>query len=319
MNTKDTKILVIGNIGTDLVATGIKALGEMDMEGGDNFSISPGGKARNVAEMIATYSSDINVAMIGKTSKDPGGLWKPPMDALEKVGVNTKYIKKLEFKETGKYPYIAFIIVERSGKNQIYFVPGISRDFSPSDLDDADTLFKSAQKSGGILALTNDAPLETVSHSLKKANELGIKVIYDPGGNTDEAKELLKTSDHDIFLIKPNEVEATVLTDIKVKDFNSARKAAQVFHDKGIENVLITHGSNGAYLFTKDSAGHIPVPEVPKTDTPNETGCGDQVMAVLCAELSNGISILDATTIALRAGSLQFYKQGIIPIKKSEI
>ncbi|MFW5714395.1 MAG: hypothetical protein ACOCYU_06975 [Brevefilum sp.] len=48
--------------------------------------------------------------------------------------------------------------------------------------------------------------------------------------------------------------------------------------------MLITHGAQGACAFTRDVGWHIPVPDVPVTSNAESMGCGDQVLAVLCAQ-----------------------------------
>jgi ribokinase len=39
---------------------------------------------------------------------------------------------------------------------------------------------------------------------------------------------------------------------VKVTDWNSARKAADIISDKGVDNVVITMGAQGAFIKEKD-------------------------------------------------------------------
>ena len=197
-------------------------------------------------------------------------------------------------------------------------MPGINTDFNKDDLDKAESLFNIVKDNNGIFGLSLELPLETAIYGIQKAGDLGIKVILDPGGISKDTdySELLK---QDIFLIKPNEHEAKLLTGVEVTDFETAKKSAQCFFDSGIRNVLITHGKNGAYLAAQKKETHIPIPDIPKSDQADETGCGDQVTAVLCAEIALGTDILEASKIAVLAGTLQFNKVGIQPISRDEI
>lgn len=276
--------IVIGSLNTDLVATGIKQFpkpGEHIY--GKELLIGAGGKSRNIADMIARLSPTDSVAMIGRTVKDPYGLWQAPIDALHKVGVNTDYVNILDYTEVQKLPGIALIPVDVRGNNQIFVLPGISNDFSVGDIDNATELFEQVKKNNGMLVLTLECPLPTVIHAVQLANTHGLKVMFDPGGierNSDITK-LIKAG---IYLIKPNEHEAKILTGVDVTDFKTAKQAAKKLHEQGIENVLITAGVNGAYLFTKETEKHIPIPKVATTSNEkDETGCGDQTMAALCA------------------------------------
>jgi bifunctional ADP-heptose synthase (sugar kinase/adenylyltransferase) len=55
------------------------------------------------------------------------------------------------------------------------------------------------------------------------------------------------------------------------------------------------------------------------SSTQDETGCGDQVMAALCAFLSGGEDLQSAAAKAILAGTLQFYRTGIQPITLEDI
>lgn len=48
--------------------------------------------------------------------------------------------------------------------------------------------------------------------------------------------------------ILPNRIEAEMLSGIKVIDEESAWRAAKAIGEKGIENVVITLGKDGAYV-----------------------------------------------------------------------
>lgn len=315
----DLSIIVIGGLNTDIVALGAKKLlqaGEYTLA--DKLYIGPGGKSTNIARMIATLSKKKSVAMIGKTSKDPYGLWKFPVKSLQKSGVNIDYVTVTSFKETGQFPSVALVPVDTKGKNQIYILPGIANTFLPQDIANADALFKSAAANHGMLVLTLELPSQTALAALKKAHVLGLRVLFDPGGIVEgkDYKELFKQK---IFLLKPNEHEAKTLTGVIVKDFKSAKVAAEKLLRLGIENVFITHGAHGGYLFSATLEHHIPIPKITIGGTKDETGCGDQTMAAFAVAISGGTDMLEAARTALLAGTLQFYKSGIQPITKGEL
>ena len=170
----------------------------------------------------------------------------------------------------------------------------------------------------GILALTLEMPLDTAAHAIRKAREHRLRVVLDPGGinKAQEAEALLQDG---IYCIKPNEHEAKILTGVDVLDLPSAKKAAKVLLARGILNVLITHGSKGAYLFNRETAIHIPVPPLPSKQETDETGCGDQATAVVCAETLRGKTIHEAARLAVHAGTLQFHRRGIHPVHAEEL
>ncbi len=319
MTYKDLKIIVIGGLNTDIIASGVKnLLGSGELTRSGTLVIGPGGKSRNMAQMMAMFLGKGNVAMIGKTSKDPFQLWKIPVTALQQAGVNTDFIRIHDFEETGKYPGIALIPVNKKGENQIYCLPGINDDFNPDDIDAADTLFEIVGKNQGLLVLSLELPLSTAIHAIRKARSKNIRVVLDPGGLDIDRDygELLK---QDIYILKPNEHEAKILAGVDVKDIASAGKAADIFFETGIQNAMITHGKNGAYVFSGTMKKHIPVPEIEIAENTDETGCGDQTTAVLCAEIVSGENILQAFSTAVLAGTMQYNRTGIQPVSREEM
>jgi len=179
-------------------------------------------------------------------------------------------------------------------------------------------LFKAVGANKGTLVLTLECPLETATYAVKQANKHGLKVMFDPGGieADNDLSELIAAG---IYLIKPNEHEAKMLTGIEVTDFDTARQAAEKLQERGIVVVLITAGINGAYLFSKETQTQIPIPEVNAGNEKDETGCGDQTMAALCALLQDGKAIKEAAELAVLAGTLQFHRTGIQPVKRNEL
>lgn len=316
---KHMKTIVIGSLNTDLVATGLKRFPKPgEHVYGKELLIGPGGKSRNIADMIARLSPHGSVAMVGRTVEDPYGLWKAPIEALQKVGVTTDYITVANYQETSKLPGIALIPVDENGNNQIIVLPGISEDFSVDDIKSAEGLFKEVGGNGGVLVLTMECPLETAVYATQLANQSGLKVLFDPGG-IESAEDAQRIIEAGVYLIKPNEHEANILTGVEVVDLETAMQAGSKLHEMGIENVLITAGVNGAYLITKEMQIHIPIPDVEPTGEKDETGCGDQTMATLCAEIQADKTLAHATEKAVLAGTLQFHRHGIQPVSTEEL
>lgn len=261
------KTIVIGALNTDLIVLGLDNFPKPgEHVYGKEFRIGPGGKSRNTADMIGHLSPKGTVAMVGRTVKDPYDLWSLPIAALKKTGVDTKFVKILPYTSGAKLPSIVVIAVDTHGNNQLYVVPGISDDFSPKDVDSAQKLFKAAAGNNGLLVITLECPIKTAEHAALKARKMGMKVILDPGGITAkvDVTRLLKSG---LYLIKPNEHEAKILTGVKVVDARTAKLAAKRLRDLGIENVLITVGEKGAYLFNDGVQRHIAIPKVRQKGT----------------------------------------------------
>lgn len=313
----DPVVIVPGGLNTDIIGAGVdRLLGAGELTLGGELKIGPGGKARNMAQMAATYLGRNKVAIMGRSSRDPFGFWKLPLDSLREAGVDTTFVRISEFNENGgTYPGIALIPVDRSGRNQIYVLPGVNLDFAPEDIDEADVLFdnKSGRK---IMIMALEIPTRTVIYAMRKASDNGIRVILDPGGINEPVDDLLTEN---IYLMKPNEHETKILTGIPVRDFNSASKAAEILLSGGVRNVFITHGEKGGYLFSRKFQKSYPVPPLRIPGLVDETGCGDQVTAIMAGCLAEGKSLAEAAALSILAGTLQFHKSGIQPITKAEL
>ena len=217
----------------------------------------------------------------------------------------------------GKFPGIALIPVDRQGKNQIYCIPGINADFGPAEIVAAEPLFLSVGKPA-FMILALEIPADAIRESIRMANLHGMKVVLDPGGVDESGVEQWRRLDG-VFLMKPNEFEAEILTGVPIEGFDSAERAAALLRDQGAEYVMITHGACGAYIFGQGISKHIPVPSVTDTGIRDETGCGDQVTATLTACLAEGLPVEEAAVIAVRAGTLQFHRKGILPVRPADL
>lgn len=307
--------VVAGSLNTDLIAVGVdKLLHEGELSFGGEFKIGPGGKSRNIAQMIAILVGEGTVAMIGRTAKDPNNLWKSPVDALNDAGVNTDHIA---ISESGQ-PGVAFIPVTKHGQQQIYVMPGENMNFSTDDIDRALPVFDEAARNNGMLVLTMEMPYATLLYAMRQAKTRALRIIVDMGGmqrKTDYSALLREQP----FVLKANRHETQQLTKVKVMDPSTGQQAAQIIQQYGIPNVLMTVGEYGAYLYTEHSTINIPAPLLHYAGQRDATGCGDQATAALCAALQEGLEPLAAVKRAVIAGTLQFQKVGIVPITKEEL
>jgi ribokinase len=257
--------------------------------------------------------------MIGKTAEDPWGLFRYPLDALCHAGVDTSFVRVLP-REAGRLPGIALIPVDRNGCNQIYVLPGVNDEFGPEDVRLAEPLFSAARANRGFLVLSLECPFPTVLFARKLAREHQLRTLLDPGGMSigQSYDDLLACG---LFLIKPNRHETSLLTGIEVTDMPSARRAAERLFDRGIQNVMITMGEQGAYLFQTDGgqSEHIPAPSLLPTSVRDETGCGDQTLAALVAAIHSGKSMSQAARIGVTAGTWQYTRLGIDPLDRAEL
>lgn len=315
-----TSLIVIGGLNTDIMASGLPNFPKPnDPVYGGKLVIGPGGKPANIASMAARLMPPDTVSIVSRTVKDQHNLWAHPINNLRECGVSTEYVHILESSQTDKQPAVALLAVDPDGNNMCFVIPGISVDFDESDIGAATPAFEAAGRNGGLLALTLENPIATARHAMRKANNLGMRIAFDLGGIVAgmDVESLLAQKP---YLCKPNEHEARILSGITITDFATAGQAAARLQELGAQNVFITHGENGGYLFAANEAAvHIPIPQHINGEVKDATGCGDQSMATLCAYLQAGESLQKAAELAILTGTMQFYRIGIQPITKAEL
>lgn len=319
MSFDSLSALVIGSFNTDIVGFGFPTLVKQGEVGyGSKLKVGPGGKSRYVGQMLAALLGQGKVAMVGRTTQDPFGLWRPPVDALIEAGVDCSGIRFVRFdKETG-WPGISLIAIDDEGAKHTYVVEGVNAELSPDDLGQSDHLFRAVSRNKGMLILSMEIPFGTAIFAVQKAREHKIKVMMDPGGARGRT-DCSSLINNDIYLLKPNEEEAQILTGVKIKDNDSAIEAARKLVSMGPQHVLLTRGENGAVLASKDGEKLLECPHVAEKGEGDATGCGEQSLAAMCASIYRGKDIQTAANMAVLAGTLQYYREGVVPITEKDL
>lgn len=98
--------------------------------------------------------------------------------------------------------------------------------------------------------------------------------------------------------IKPNRIEAEVLSGIKIESNKDLDNAAEYFFDKGVKQVFITLGAKGVYYNNGIKSGIL---ANPKLDLINTTGAGDAFVAALAYAHLNNMEIERAAKFAQAA------------------
>ncbi|MBQ8537583.1 MAG: ribokinase [Clostridia bacterium] len=286
------KILVIGSMNVDFVApvAHIPAEGETILAG--HLSIHTGGKGGNQAFAAAKLGGD--VTMLGAVGCDDYG--QLLLNSLSSVGVDVSRVKKAEGVSTG----MAWIAVSAKGNNSIIVIPGANLTVDKAYIDaNLDILAAS-----DVVVMQMEIPLETVAYAAQKAKALGKTVILDPAPAVPGlGREVLQYVD----IAKPNETELSIL----LKDPETAAHvpaAAQALQDRGVANVAVTLGSDGAYLLKADGTGeHFESRPVKAVDT---TAAGDSFTAAMALKISQGASLEEAFPFAMRVAEIVVTRPG---------
>ena len=287
------KILVVGSSNTDLIikVPEIPQPGET-LIGGD-FQTFQGGKGANQA--VAASRGGGDVVFIASVGNDAYGA--ESIRGYKLDNINTENIKICKGIPSG----IAMITIAESGENAITVASGANAELKSEDLDEAEEAFHEAD----YMLVQLETPLNTVQKAVEICAEFETKVILNPAPAAELPGEILSRID----IITPNEIEAERLTGVKVQDDRDAKKASEVLHKSGINTVIITLGSQGAYLSDRSTGVSKTVPGY-KVEACDTTAAGDVFNGQLSVALAEGLSLEDAIRQAHAAAALSVQKLG---------
>jgi len=286
-----SRIIVIGSSNTDMVVKSKKLPSRGETILGGTFLMNPGGKGANQAVAAARLKG--NVTFVTKTGNDLFGDQSKQLFDIE--GIDTRFIIKDLKNPSG----IALITVDESGENCIVVAPGSNGTLSAYDIDDE----VYGNDPSDVFLMQLEIPVSTVDYVAQKVAEKGNRVILNPAPARQLSNDLLNS----LCVITPNEVEAELLTGIKVKDVLSAEKAAEKLFRKGVRNVVITMGAAGAYVHNQEISKLIPVVPVKAVDS---TAAGDVFNGALAVALSEGKNLEEAVAFANKAASISVTRMG---------
>lgn len=284
------KIVVVGSANTDMVvkAATLPLPGETLL--GGTFFMNAGGKGANQAVAAARLGG--NVTLIAKVGNDIFG--KQTIEGLQKENIDTDFIFTDDTAPSG----IALIMVNEEGENCIVVAPGANANLLPADIETVNAINEAA-----IILMQLEIPLATIEAVAIMAKATNQQVIINPAPAQPLSDELL----NGLFLITPNETEATLLTGVTVTNQATASKAADIFLSKGVQNVIITLGKQGAYFKNRNEQFKVAAPVVQAKDT---TAAGDTFSGALTVALTENMDWQQAIQFAVIAASISVTRLG---------
>ncbi|SET23622.1 ribokinase [Enterococcus malodoratus] len=255
-----------------------------------------GGKGANQA--VAAKRSETVTNFIGAVGNDAAG--DMIRELLSEEGIDLSGVQTLEKQATGQ----AYIIVDDQGENSIMIHSGANNAFTPQQVKEYAELITASD----FVIAQFESTLESTIEAFTIARQAGVKTILNPAPALEEVPEdLLKVTD----MIIPNETETEILTGIKVTDEASLKTASDHLHQLGIEAVIITIGSKGAFYDVNGRSGIIPAFKVNAVDT---TAAGDTFIGAMSSILAKDFSNLEqAIEYGNKASSLTVQRFGAQP------
>jgi ribokinase len=290
----EKSIVVVGSSNTDMIIQldRIPRPGETIL--GGEFTSAAGGKGANQA--VGAARAGGNVTFVARVGMDIFG--DQAIAGFRKDGIDVSHV----FRDSAAPSGVALIFVSKGGENSIAVAGGANGKLTPSDVKKAAKAIRSA----AVLVAQLETPLETVQAAAEIAAKAGVPVILNPAPARLLPDKLLRL----VSILTPNETEAELLTGIKVTNEAAYAKAAVKLQARGVETVILTLGSRGAFIAEAGGKQLVPGFKVKAVDT---TAAGDVFNGALAVALAEGKTLPAAVRFANAAAAISVTRLGAQP------
>lgn len=276
--------VVVGGVNMDIGGQAQGALVSADSNPG-SVSMSLGGVGRNIAHNLALMG--IDVRMLTAFGEDVYG--QRIAASCAELGIDATHALRCSDMATSTYLYIA----DSDGEMALALSDmEVCKRITPAYLAANLALLQNAQ----VVVADTNIPAESLIYLAENCQQ---PLFCDPV-STVKAEKLLPILDK-IHTLKPNRLEAELLSGVPIRKAEDVQQAAQALLDKGVHRLFISMGADGVYaathaqqLWLKNLPGHMV----------NTTGCGDAFMAALVWAYLEGTGLKDTALAGLAAGAI---------------
>ena len=286
------KVCVFGSFNLDIVSK----MSRFPMPGesliAQSSIMGPGGKGANQA--TAALRAGARVHYIGKIGSDDFGSFA--RRHLENTGFDAVTLFHCKEKPTGN---ALIYVAGDEAENMISVYPGANLTVTAQEVARCQPTVAAAD----IMLLQLENNLSAIQRMTESARASDTFLILNPAPWQKVSDALLSKVD----LLTPNSTEAFLLSGVPVSDINSAMQAAEVLHRKGVRQLIITLGTQGALMSDGELFSLIPAYPAQPKDT---TGAGDAFNGALAARLAAGETLGKAALFAAAYASVCVERAG---------
>jgi ribokinase len=142
---------------------------------------------------------------------------------------------------------------------------------------------------------------------LKLAHNLGVQTILNPAPALRLPESIFPLCDY----LTPNESEAAALTGLPVTNIAEAERAAEALLARGVRNVILTLGAQGALVKNASLAERVPAMDAgPVVET---TGAGDAFNGGFAIALAEGRELIAAVRFGCAVAGISVTRRGTAP------
>ena len=279
-----TYAVVVGGVNMDIGGRALEPLVSADSNPGQ-VRMSLGGVGRNIAHNMRLLGLDVR--LLTAYGDDLAG--ERVAASCSELGIDLSSALRLHGGITSTYLYIA----SPEGEMALAVSDmGICENITPAYLAANQTVLRSAQL---VVADTN-IPAESLRYL---ADNCSCPLFIDPVSTAKAEK--LRPILGKIHTLKPNRLEAELLSGVKIRCREDVEKAAEALTAMGVHRMFISLGADGVYA--RMGGEKLWLPNIPG-EMVNTTGCGDAFMAGLAWAYLEGTDLRGSARAGLAAASI---------------
>jgi len=276
--------VVVGGVNMDIGGRSHEKLVGADSNPG-TISLSLGGVGRNIAHNLSLLGADVRLL----TAYGDDLYGRRIAASCAELGIDASRALQVSDLSTSTYLYIA----SPDGEMAIALSDmEICNRITPAYLAGNLSLLQNAQ----VVVTDTNIPEESLVYL---AENCTAPLFCDPVSTTKAEK--IRPILHRIHTLKPNHLEAELLSGVPIRSREDVSKAAQALLEKGVQRLFISMGADGVYAATREQQLWLPV--IPGNMV-NTTGCGDAFMAALVWAHLEGMDLRQMAMAGLAAGSV---------------
>ena len=276
--------VVVGGVNMDIGGRAFGALVPSDSNPG-KVTLSLGGVGRNIAHNLSLMGTDVR--LLTAFGDDIHG--QKIAASCAELGIDASHALRIPGASTSTYLYIAGPDGEMAmAMSDMEICKRITPAYLASNL----SLLQNAQ----VVVTDTNIPEESLIYL---AENCTAPLFCDPVSTIKAEK--IRTILHKIHTLKPNKLEAELLSGVPIRSREDVVEAASVLLEKGVHRLFISMGADGVYAATKEEQlwlANLPGQMV------STTGCGDAFMAALVWAYLEGTDLRRTALAGLAAGSI---------------
>ena len=291
-------VTVVGGVNVDIGGRPEAALVARDSNPGAVHS-SLGGVGRNIAHNMALLGLDTRLLTAFGDDLNAQKL----AASCGELGIDISQSPVIPGGRTSTY---LFINDERGDMALAVSDMEIYRHLTPQALAQRHKLLDASQ----VVVIDTNIPAESIAWL---AENCAAPLFADPVSTAKAVK--LKPVLGKLHTLKPNRLEAELLSGVPITGEASLNKAADALLETGLRRVFISLGADG--VFAADHSGRVQLPCLP-AELVNATGCGDAFMAAIAWAYLRGTDLADTARAGLAASSIAMESRETINPAMSE-